>query len=271
MVAPLPYKSADKDKNVFLLLSGLFFGLSICVKWTGFYAGIGLCILYFVHFFVKKKSFLPFFVKGCIFFVFLPLILYCSCFLLFPKNLHYTNNLSAIIDQNKSMYEYHSNLEDSHSFSSKFYSWPISYRPVWYYYTSYDEKDTASTISGVGNLVIWYMGLLSIIYMFVILIMKKDKICFFLLASFLCLWIPYMFIGRIMYLYHYFPAIPFVFLSVVYFLRDLECVFQFKRVIPIYLSCCFLFFVIYYPIVSGMEVPSSYISNLELFDSWHFN
>ena len=42
-------KKDDIHLKVFYLsLSGLFFGLSICVKWTGFYLGLGICILFFI-------------------------------------------------------------------------------------------------------------------------------------------------------------------------------------------------------------------------------
>ena len=38
---------SDSKNHKNLFLSGLFFGLSITVKWTGFYAGLGLAIIFF--------------------------------------------------------------------------------------------------------------------------------------------------------------------------------------------------------------------------------
>ena len=261
----------QKEKSFYLFLSGLFFGLGICIKWSGVYCGFSLAVLFFTYLFYYKKFHYSYIIKGFLFFVFIPLLLYFGTFYVFSNNYYKTDTFSNIIKQNQLMYDYHSNLKTSHSSSSKFYTWPISYKPVWYSYAYYEETDTASTISGVGNLVIWYVGLLSMIYLFLVFVTTRDKLSFFLLISFLCLWLPYMFIGRVMFLYHYFPSLPIVFLGVVYFLRDLENIYHFKRVVPIYLICCLLFFIIYYPIVSGVEVPSDYISNLELFDTWKFN
>ena len=260
-----------KEKTYCLFLSGLFFGLSVCIKWSGFYSGLALAIIFFTYLFYYKKFHYSYIIKGFLFFVIIPLILYLGIFFVFSNNFYKTNTLSNIIKENQMMYDYHSNLNEFHCSSSKFYSWPISYRPVWYSYYNYEESNTQSSISGVGNIVIWYMGLLSMIYLLLVLIIKKDKEAFLLVVCYLSLWLPYLFISRPMFLYHYFPALPILFLGIVYFLRDLECIYHCKRVIPIFLVCSFLFFAIYYPVVSGIEVPSGYLSNLELFDSWTFN
>ena len=169
-----------KDKNIYLFLSGLFFGLSVCVKWTGFYAGIGLAILYFYYFIKNKKDIISSIVKGSLFFVVIPLILYCSCYFLFPNNYYYTDSFDKIVDQQKQMYDYHSNLKDDHFFSSKWYTWPVSYKPVWYH-LSVINNDEKETISGVGNLVIWIMGIFAFIYSVCKMFIRKDKDSFILI------------------------------------------------------------------------------------------
>lgn len=42
-------KYVKEEKVKYLFLSGLFFGLSISVKWTGFYEGLGLAIIFFTY------------------------------------------------------------------------------------------------------------------------------------------------------------------------------------------------------------------------------
>lgn len=258
-----------KKKNLYLLLSGIFFGLSVCVKWTGFYAGLGLAIIYFIHFIKNKHDLLESIVKGSVFFVVIPIILYLSCFYLFPNNFYYTNSFNTIIAEQKQMYMYHSGLKDDHPFSSPWYSWPISYKPVWYHQQDL-LNNSEESISGVGNIVIWYSGIIGFGYLLYLLFKRKDKDSFYLIVIMLSLWLPYVFIGRVMFLYHYFPVLPFLFLGIVYLCKDLVEKYNRKMVIPIFLIFSLIFFILYYPVVSGRGASLNYTDWLEIFDSWYF-
>lgn len=258
------------EKTRDLFLSGLFFAFSISVKWTGAYGGLALAIIYFAHLIKNKKVNLGFIEKGTIFFVVIPVIFYTSLYFIFPNNEVYkTNNIDSFVKQQQDMYNYHSKLQDDHFFSSKWYTWPISYKPVWLHEAT-RATDTKETISGIGNIFIWYLGIVSYIFLIVRMIMKKDKNSFPLLVAILSLWLPYVFIGRVMFLYHYFPVIPFMILSVVYFLKEITERYKLGFLIPLYLVPVILFFIVYYPVISGMEVPINYIDALKLLPSWYF-
>ena len=77
------YLFTDKNKIRYLFLSGLFFGLSISVKWTGMYCGLALAIFYFTHLIINKKIKFDYIIYGTIFFVFIPILLYVSIYLKF--------------------------------------------------------------------------------------------------------------------------------------------------------------------------------------------
>lgn len=263
------FKFTREEKVRHLFLSGLMFALAISVKWIGFYGGLGLAIIYFIYMFKNKKFNIEYIVKGSVFFIVVPLIVYCSIYLLFPNNYLYTNNLNNIKKEQEKMYLYHSKLDDDHPFASKWYSWPISYRPVWYHQKLYD-KDTKETISGVGNLIIWIFGIFGFIYTFFKCIFKKDRESLFLVIMFLSLWLPYIFIGRVMFLYHYFPALLFIMLCLVNLLKDIYENTKFKFIIPIFLILSLSFFIIYYPVITGVPTSKEYIDRLELFNSWIF-
>lgn len=263
------YEFIGEEKVRYLFLSGLMFALSISVKWTGFYGGLGLAIVYFLYLFKNKKFNTEYIVKGSVFFVVIPLIIYCSIYLLFPNNLLYTNNLKNIKIEQKKMYIYHSRLEEGHAFSSKWYTWPFSYKPVWYHQEIYNSQ-VKETISGVGNLIIWIMSIFGIIYSFLKCILKKDKISLFLIIIFLSLWLPYAFIGRVMFLYHYFPALLFAILCLVNLLKDINEDYDCKYIIPIFLLLSIIFFIIYYPVVSGMPISREFVDKLDLFNLWCF-
>lgn len=263
-------KYTKNNKTFCLLLSGIFFGLSVSVKWTGLYGGIALAIIFFTHLVKNKKLNIKNLLKGTLFFVVIPLFIYSSLYLIFPNNkLNHTTNFESIINQQKDMYNYHSKLNATHYFSSKWYTWPISYKPVWYHQEILNN-DTKETISGIGNIVIWWMGIIGFLYSLIKLIRKKDKQSFIIVVSMLSLWLPYAFIGRVMFLYHYFPVLPFMMLGIVNLFKSIEEKYKLKYLIPLYMIFVIAFFIIYYPVISGIETPVSYIEKLRIFDSWTF-
>ena len=99
---------------------------------------------------------------------------------------------------------------------------------------------------------------------------KRNKASIFLLITIMSLWLPYAFIGRVMFLYHFFPVLPFMMLSIVKLFSDIEEKYKINYLIPTYMIFVILFFIIYYPVVSGTEVSIDYINNLRLFSSWIF-
>lgn len=263
------YIFTKTSKIRYLLLSGIFFSLSICIKWTGIYSGIALAIIYFTYLIKNKKINVDMLIRGTIYFVFIPIVLYISIFFIFNNNIYKTNNTKNIIKVNKLMYNYHSKLNEKHFFSSKWYTWPISYKPVWYHQQTISE-DHEETISGVGNIIIWYASILGIIYCLINSILKKDEKSYILIICFLSLWVPYIFINRIMFLYHFFPTLPFFFLSSLNLFINLEEQFKLKKLISIYLLLSLVYFIIYYPVVSGTEIENKYVKNLEIYKSWYF-
>ncbi len=265
------YKYVTKeDGRLVLFLSGLFFGFAVCTKWTGFLAGLALAIIYFIDFFKKKKKISKTLGEGTLFFVVIPLIFYTSVYLLFPNNqVTKTTSLGRIVTQTSEMYKYHSELERPHFFSSKWYTWPISYKPVWYY-TQKASSESHGTICGVGNIIIWWLSLIAVPYLIYRIIKKKDYNSLYLIIAIMSLWLPYIFIGRVMFLYHYFPVLPFIMLAIAMFIKDIEEKTKCPQISYIYLALVIAFFIIYYPVVSGLPVSNNYLESLKLLPSWYF-
>lgn len=262
-------KYCNNKKMINLLISGIFFGLSVCVKWTGLYCGLGLAIIYFTYMIKNKEFNLKHILSGFSFFVVIPLIFYIGLYLLFPNNnINYTNNLKSIMKQQEQMYNYHSKLDAEHFFSSDWYTWPISYKPVWYHEAIVDTT-SKETISGIGNIVIWWVGIVAMISL-IPKLLKKDKNSFYLLVLILLLWLPYVFIGRIMYMYHYFPVLPFMMLAITGLFKHIDEKYKLTYLIPIYLIFVIAFFIIYYPVITGNVVSIDYLKKIELFKSWYF-
>ena len=219
--------------------------------------------------FLKKDSYLSRLFFTCVIgFVLIPLTIYVLSFILFPNVGYYNKTLTGIIDQTKFMYDYHANLQASHPFSSNWYSWPIMYKPVWFY-TSQSISGMRSTIVDIGNPFIWWFGIPSFVYL-VISAIKKNKTSIFILIFILSSFVPYIFIGRIMFMYHYFIVVPFIMLGIVGFIKWLLEKTKNDKIYWVYVGCVIAGFIIFYPVVSGMWVSEDYINSIKWLSSWVF-
>ena len=259
-----------KNERKYLLLSAVFFTAMILTKWSGLYGGLALAIIYFYDLIKKKKLSWKWIGYGTLFFIIMPIVCCFTIYLLFPNNkVVHTNSISKVLLQQQKMYEYHSNLDKEHAFSSKWYSWPFCYKPVWFY-THLTKDGKKGTISTVGNIVIWWVGIISFFYLLYDIFKKKNKNSLLLVIIILSLWLPYALIPRIMFLYHYFSVIPFLILGTVKMLEDVWTNKKIKWLFYCYLISMMIFFIVYYPIVSGKPLDIEWIDRLKLFPSWYF-
>ena len=113
------------------------------------------------------------------------------------------------------MFTYHSGLESTHPYSSKWYMWLLDIRPIWYYVNR--VGDNIQTISCFNNPAISLMGLFAVIYTLIKTIKKTDKQNIIIVAAYFSSLIPWIFISRTTFSYHYYPCIPFLILAIIYF------------------------------------------------------
>lgn len=277
----LEKKAPLQKKFLYLGLSGLFIGCSIATKWTGLYAGLALAIAFFVDLFFKykyrrrnseedKKDLLKIIGFCVLVFVVVPVLIYFLSYLLFP-NVYPSrvDSVSKVFDQMHGMYDYHSGLTEEHPFSSKWFTWPLMQRPVWYY-VGYLGNSMRGTISGIGNPAIWWFGIIASIFALISAIIKRDKENGYIVLFILCSWLPYLFIGRVMFMYHFFPTLPFWILAIVSLMKFLTEKIKNNSVYVFYIAVVILFFTYFYPAVSGMPVSNKYLDTLLWFKSWYF-
>lgn len=223
----------------------------------------------FVCFLIKDKYLGKLFIVCIISFILVPIIVYVLSYVLFPNVAYYNKTLSGIIDQTKLMYDYHSGLDATHPFSSDWYQWPIMYRPVWLYSGDLINK-TRSSIVDIGNPAIWWFGIVSFVYVVINTIKKKSKESLFILVFILSSYIPYIFIGRIMFMYHYFIVLPFVMIGIVDFIKWITEKYKNDKVYWLYIILVIILFFIFYPVTSGLRVGEDYINAIKWLGSWIF-
>lgn len=251
-------------------LTVLFTGISLATKLTILYYLL-LVIFGLIYYIIKiDRSSLKIILACIIFFVVIPVIMYILCYLLFPNVYNYSDNsIAGIINQIQDMYKYHSTLEESHSFSSDWYTWSAMIKPVWYYATNYGGN-IKSTIVGIGNPAIWWFGILASIFTLVLSIIKRNKENLFIIVLILCTWLPYAFIGRVMFMYHFFPTLPFVMLAIVAFVKWITKKIGDNSFYIFYIAVVILLFAIFYPVISGLTTTTDYIDSIKWLSTWIF-
>ena len=228
--------------------------------------GIVTCI-HFFKFLRKDKYLLKLFLVCVISFIIIPIFIYILSYILFPNLSNYDGTIKGILSQTNLMYNYHANLVATHPFSSDWYTWPIMYRPVWFYTGTFNSLKLS--IVDIGNPVIWWFGVIAFIYVLISSI-KKNKISRFILIFILSTFIPYIFIGRLMFMYHYYITLPFVMLGIVAFIRWISEKFKNNKFYWTYIIIVIITFIIFYPVTAGIPISADYINSLKWLPSWIF-
>ncbi len=282
-----------------LLLCGISTALAISTKWTGFYAASGICIIFFASLYLRyseyKKQLIPSLttddyytnsfktinkntIKTLLFCILSFVLIPVSIYILSYKPVILSNNTSSLFikvyDNLKYMFTYHTHINGTHPFSSHWYEWPLIKRPLWDSIARFNETQTCSSISTFGNPIIWWIGILCIIYNFYLMVKEKDRKAAFLSVSYLAQLIPWMFVSRYILIYHYFPCSLFQILIIGYTIEKLCFRFSVKKIKKLSLIYCilvFLAFAAFYPVISGYPVSKNYVNTyLELRETWIF-
>ena len=293
--------ATTKLKNLLipLFFCGLSMGLGVASKWTGVYAGLGLGVLFFAHLFLLSKkhaqttgktssnkkasvfsvwksrlakkglSLIPFCV---VFFVIIPMIIYLLSYLPFRDGSG-DGLLQRTIRNQTTMFNYHSKLKAEHAFSSSFYQWPTMVRPIWYY-SGKLEGTMREGISSFGNPLVWWVGLPALAYVLYLAIRKKDRRAAFLCVGYFAQYLPWFFVSRMTFIYHYFPSVVFLVLMIGYSFRNLKEKLSpkaFLAAVITYGALVFGLFLLFYPILSGQPISYVYVDKyLEWFKTWIF-
>lgn len=268
-------------------LCGVFMGCAIASKWTGIYASVGLAIVFFVSLYHrlreslfmepderKKKAFVKKTVITlgfCILmFIVVPGIIYLCSYIPFV-NANGDGLVKRMLLNQTSMFSYHSGLEDTHAYASRWYTWPVIWKPMWYY-----AKTLSSTmgegITAMGNPLVWWAGIPAFFHMVYLWLRKRDQKAGFLIIAYLSQLEPWMFISRTTFIYHYMPSTPFVALMVMYSLYQIYLWRKkWKPAIYVYAGAACVLFGLYYPVLSGVPVWRDYVYMvLRWLPKWYF-
>ncbi|PHV70857.1 phospholipid carrier-dependent glycosyltransferase [Sporanaerobium hydrogeniformans] len=265
-------------KLSYLFFSGLFLGAAIATKWNGAYSAVGLAILFFADLFKRSSNKyhrhmwdrqVGVILFSCVlFFVILPVGIYLGSYLPFFHS-EGGKSFKDFVDLQIQMYRYHSELEATHPFTSPWYLWPLNIKPIWYF-KGEARPGYVITIALLGNPLIWWSGLIGMLYTVRNVFVKRRKEDFFILVAILSLYLPYAFVPRIMFLYHYFPVVPFMILALVSLLKEGVRRMDSTAIIKGYIAVAMIVFVFFYPIYSGTEIPIWYAAMTRWLPAWQY-
>ena len=261
-----------------MALGGLAFGLGCAAKWTGIYAGAGLAVLYLGVLYARWRQKQPGFwaefrtaaVGGVLFYVLLPLCIYIASYL--P---YWWRNPSFSLGDwwqcQVSMYSYHSTLQATHPFESRWYTWLLGLRPVWYYRNGYLPYGTKASIAGMAGPVIWLAGLAALVGLLWRQVSGRGSRQG---AGVLILYgtqlIPWMLVSRCTFLYHYFPSSMFCLAALALVLARMKRRDWARRIAGGLGVAAAVLFVLYYPALSGLPIPAWWADALEVLPSFGF-
>lgn len=262
----------QKLSFIFWALAGISAVMAFSIKWTGlsFVAIVGICYLAFSFKKIKPAKILiwglivlamSFAVYYLIFYVHFQLLNLSG-----PGNPYMSQEFDKnqlgpwdkFVELNYKMYFYNSNLKATHPYSSKWYQWPLDRRAIWYWTNTANGK--IASIWLVGNPVVWLGVLAGMIACLVGLLFKEfrkkaNPILYLLIFGYFLNLLPFIFVTRIAFLYHYLSALVFgiLILAVLYdsFVKGTRQEFVFTSFL---LFAVLIVFLIIAPITYGLPL-----------------
>ena len=200
------------------------------------------------------------------------------------------NFAEKFIELNITMFRADQGLTKPHSYSSKWYTWPLEIRPIFYWQshdstvsTSSEElADTAKSRSYIyllGNPVIYWLGSISIITLVLYgvylvagrklseLNTKQRQALFFVVVGFLANFLPFIFIGRVMFLYHYEAALVFSIIAVGLVIEVLTTERK-KFVALVIIGLALISFVFFAPLTYGTPLSDQSLAERMWLPTW---
>lgn len=303
-------KYSQQNKAGYLFLAGILGALALSVKWTGATFLALIIILELIVLIKNRKN--DRLLKDLVALIAIPLVLYFSIFAIhfallgksgpgdafmtprFQKTLegsNYQNDqgikplniFSKFTELNIEMYKANASLTASHPYSSKWFTWPLMVRPIYYWHENTQTVvGKESRIYFMGNPLTWWVStvaiiyaLLSIVYVFADKIRKgqfhnaerklKNKRFALLGGAFLLNLLPFIGITRAMFLYHYLPALIFAILALVCLIDELP---NRNKIFAGLIIASGIVFVFFSPLTYGLPLSSSAYNLRVWLPSW---
>ncbi|MFA6601457.1 MAG: phospholipid carrier-dependent glycosyltransferase [Candidatus Paceibacterota bacterium] len=179
---------------------------------------------------------------------------------------------------NDVMFEVNHNMTATHSYSSKWYTWPFTYRSIFYWQdTAPAAGQPRAYIYLLGNPFIYWLGALAMATIILGGLFSKiqgeksealrNKLWLFIVIGYLVNYLPFIFIGRVMFLYHYEAALIFTILGIGYLLDFLKPRTKIICIVLI-LAIALTAFIYWSPLTYGLPITDVQLQARMWLASW---
>jgi dolichyl-phosphate-mannose-protein mannosyltransferase len=284
-----------------IILSSIFLSACFSVKWTGL-VFVGIVGIFLIRNIFKRKfferTFIPLTILSFVFLLFYSSVFFIH-FQLLPKSgtgdkymsskfqssligenydkENASNIFEKIIELNAVMFSASYNLKENHPYGSKWYTWSILKRPIYYWYKQ--GENYSNRIYFQANPLIWWFSSLSMLYWFIWLlgeikrkIFNKEKLnqyffsIFILISGYLGNLLPYILINRVSFLYHYLPSLIFSIIGLSFLIY--WYIKKYPQLIFLIFTIIFISFLFFSPLSYGLPLSNESYNMRIWFESW---
>lgn len=302
-------KSIDGNQRIkWIILAGILTGTLASIKWTGL-AIVGLIGIYWIVQTIRTKKYRRRSLREMVIVGVLALAVYAGTFavslgllqhtgdgddfmsLKFQSTLignpHYNAEArmsfwEKFVEINAQMFSSQQSLEHAtHPYASRWYSWPFEVKPVYYWQGAIGADGKQGNIYLLGNPAVWWTAAVAVIVAAFIWLLrpkifgKRRGLIVFLLAGYLLNYIPFAFIERPMFLYHYLFALLFAILILI---TEIELLLKWiddkygekvaNRIYKTIIAVVVIGFLYFVPFTYGNAMLPADISGHQWLNSW---
>lgn len=171
--------------------------------------------------------------------------------------------LSDVVTMQVNAYLYHAHLNATHPYASQWWTWPLDIRPILYYadYGYAGTVRTAAIITSLPNPIILWLGLFTVPFVGWLAYRERNRAYALVVLTYLAQWLPWARSPRIAWEYHFYVNIPLICLCTAVAMRWLWIHYRdwdaraVRVAIAGYFGLVVLWFIYFYPILSGMTIP----------------
>lgn len=189
------------------------------------------------------------------------------------------NFFQKLVEIDKRLYTAQKSITATHPSGTKWYTWPLMIRGVYLWHNGgWSGTDKNNELYILGNPLLYWLGTLSVLITIGLaaycLIRRRGpdadakRLMLFIIFGYLMNLIPYSFIGRILFLYHYETALVFSLIAIA-FLLDRWCPVE-KRALTatVLVLSAFLMFLYFSPLTYGTPLTPTELQHRMWLKSW---
>lgn len=172
----------------------------------------------------------------------------------------------SLWDHHRHMFDFHKDLEATHSYQSPPWSWPLLKRPVSYSFCSGEDctppvaDDVYREVFATGNPFVWWASIIAIGFVAVAWARRRvwRRPEGVILAGVVFTYLPWFVLATdrsAVFLFYMLPTVPFMFLALGYVVTRIGTSWEAKASVALFSAGAIGLFGFYYPLLVSQEIP----------------